>query len=135
MIRLLLSCLLIGLVAAGLPAGVASASPGAGEGVESVSYGSTSSFCADSAELEVLRLINDYRARNGLGALALTKTLSGAAEHHSASMGINGYFSHDLIPEGITWSQNMTNHGYGYDVWKGENIAAGNDTPYETFMQ
>jgi hypothetical protein len=81
--------------------------------------------CIDGEELAVLGLINDYRAANGLAPLWLSQTLSAAAEHHSASMATHGYFAHDLLAEGTGWSENIVNHGYGYDTWLGENIAGG----------
>lgn len=96
---------------------------------------SSSAFCADADEVAFVGLINAYRKANGLSALALTQTLSTAAEHHSASMANNNYFSHTLVPEGISWSQNIKNHGYDFNTFRGENIAAGNSTPDRTFDQ
>ena len=84
-----------------------------------------SEYCASSEEIAFLALINDYRRANGLRAFVLSQTLGAAAEHHSKSMADHNYFSHTLIPEGIGWSQNMTNHGYDYSTYRGENIAAG----------
>lgn len=81
--------------------------------------------CIDGEEMATVNMINDYRAQNGLPPVWITQTLSDAAEHHSASMAANGYFSHDLAAEGITWSQNMTNYGYSYSTWRGENLAGG----------
>jgi len=81
--------------------------------------------CIDGEEMATINMINDYRAQNGLPPVWITQTLSDAAEHHSASMAANGYFSHDLTAEGITWSQNMTNYGYSYSTWRGENLAGG----------
>jgi hypothetical protein len=81
----------------------------------------------------VLGLINDYRAANGLAPLWLSETLSAAADHHSASMAAHGYFAHDLLAEGVGWSENIDGHGYGYDTWKGENIAGGQPTAGDAF--
>lgn len=94
-----------------------------------------SSFCADAEERAFLTLINDYRRSNGLQPLVMTQTLSAASDHHSQSMADNDYFGHDLVPEGVTWLQNMKNHGYGYNTWTGENIAAGNSSAAATFTQ
>jgi hypothetical protein len=38
-----------------------------------------------------------------------------------------------LIPEGIGWSQNMTNYGYTYNTWRGENIAGVASTAQSVF--
>ena len=89
--------------------------------------------CVDSVEFAVIALINDYRAENGVPPLWMSQTLSDAAEYHSASMATNGYFSHDLAAEGITWSQNMTNHGYSYNTWRGENLAGGQSSAEDVF--
>jgi uncharacterized protein YkwD len=35
----------------------------------------------------------------------------------------------------VTWSQNIKNHGYTYNTYRGENIAAGNSTALNTFNQ
>jgi uncharacterized protein YkwD len=37
----------------------------------------------------LLKLINDYRKQNGQRALALSQSLSAAADHHSRSMADN----------------------------------------------
>lgn len=87
--------------------------------------------CIDGEEMATVNMINDYRAQNGLPPVWITQTLSDAAEHHSASMAANGYFSHDLTAEGITWSQNMTNYGYSYSTWRGENLAGGQSSAGE----
>lgn len=94
----------------------------------------TSAYCATAEELAFLTLINDYRAQNGLGALVLTQTLGAAAEHHSVDMATNNWFAHNF-PDGTTWSQNMTIHGYTYNTWRGENLAAGNQSASATFTQ
>ena len=86
-----------------------------------------SDWCADPEELAFLTLINDYRAANGFGPLVLTQTLGAAAEHHSRDMATNNYVSHTLA-NGTGWSQNMTDHGYTYNTYRGENIAAGYGT-------
>jgi len=74
----------------------------------------TGAACVDAVELETVRLINDYRLANGRGRLAITQTLTAASE-------------------GINWSQNMTNHGYTYNTWRGENIAGGQSSAPAVF--
>jgi uncharacterized protein YkwD len=94
-----------------------------------------SGYCASTKELAFLSLINDYRRSHGLGTLKLTQTLGAASEHHSMSMATHNYFSHDLLYEGITWVQNIRNHGYTYNTALGENIAAGRSSAQGTFDQ
>jgi uncharacterized protein YkwD len=109
------------------------AGPGQSAAQLTASNADASGYCATSEELEVLKLVNDYRKANGLGALKLTQTLGAASEHHSKSMADYGYFDHFLIPENIKWSTNMVNYGYDYNTWRGENIAAGSTTAARTF--
>jgi uncharacterized protein YkwD len=80
----------------------------------------------------MLRLINDYRARNGVGPVTLSPTLTNAAEFHSQDMATRNYFSHDL-PGVASWSGNIANHGYPYGTMA-ENIAAGYSDAARTFQ-
>ena len=123
------------VVACGAGASAAIAGPAPGGEVPGGHFTKTSVFCADSEELAILVLINNHRNSRGLGPLALTQTLSGASDHHSVSMAKHDYFSHDLRHEGITWSQNMSRHGYRFKTNRGENIAAGNPGAAATFEQ
>ena len=82
----------------------------------------------------MLTLINGYREENGVGPLTLSATLTAAAEVHSQEMADEDYLSHTM-QGGVTWSQNMTDHGYGYETYRGENIAAGNEGAAATFEQ
>ncbi len=91
-------------------------------------------YCADAEERAFLALINTYRAQNGRAPLRLTKTLAAAADHHSRDMAANNYLGHTLST-GVTWSQNIRNHGYTYSTYRAENIAAGNATASATFTQ
>jgi uncharacterized protein YkwD len=95
---------------------------------------STGSYCMEPEEVAFLNLINQYRAQNGLGTLVTSQTVGAAAEHHSIDMATNDYFSHTLS-NGEKWSQNMRDHGYTYNTFRGENIAAGNADAYSTFIQ
>jgi uncharacterized protein YkwD len=92
----------------------------------------TASWCASPREVALLGLINDLRAEKGLVPLAMSQSLGAAAEHHSRDMARNDYFSHTLS-DGTSWSQNMTNHGYTYTTYRGENLAAGERTEGGTF--
>jgi uncharacterized protein YkwD len=95
-------------------------------------FTATADYCAEPEELAFLKLINDYRAQNGLGPLVLTQTLGAASEHHSLDMATYDYIGHSLH-DGTSWDQNMTNHGYTYNTYRGENIAAGYDTAASVF--
>lgn len=81
-------------------------------------------YCPDAQEAAFLGLINQYRAENGLAAVALSAKLGAAADHHSIDMAKTGFFSH-TFKDGTTWSKNIANHGYSTNTYTGENIAAG----------
>ncbi|MDQ3513414.1 MAG: CAP domain-containing protein [Chloroflexota bacterium] len=124
----------VALVTLAGTAGTAVAAP-ARTGDQPVSAAAAAgSYCAEPEEVAFLNLINQYRAQNGLGALRMSQAVGSAAEHHSVEMGTYNYFSHTLL-NGVSWSQNMTDHGYGYNTYRGENIAAGNAGAYDTFTQ
>jgi uncharacterized protein YkwD len=96
--------------------------------------GTTGSYgCPDGTELQMLRLINDFRAQNGVGPVTLSPTLTNAAEFHSRDMAARNYFSHDLPGIG-TWSANIGNHGYR-PATRAETIAAGYSDAQRTFQQ
>ena len=78
----------------------------------------------DAEEQEFLTLINGYRADLGLPNLAVDPQLQAAARWMSEDMAANDYFSHyDSL--GRDPFQRMDAFGYTYNVWKGENLAAG----------
>jgi len=92
----------------------------------------------DGEELEVLRLINEYRQQNGLEPLLLSDTLAVAAERHSEDMARYGFFAHDTYassyyPAGSEPWDRMAAEGYDYNTYRGENIAVGYDTAAEAF--
>jgi uncharacterized protein YkwD len=87
----------------------------------------------DSEEQLFLQLINSYRAQNGLQPLALSYTLTRAAQWKSNDLAANNYFTHDDLTR--TWDQRIRDCGYGYNAWLGENIAAGNSGAQATFDQ
>jgi len=100
--------------------------------VSRTSFTATADYCAEPEDLAFLKLINDYRAQNGLGPLVMTQTLGAASEHHSLDMATHNYIGHTLY-DGTSRSQNMTNHGYTYNTYRGENIAAGYDSAASVF--
>ncbi len=78
----------------------------------------------DAEEQKFLDLINAYRAGSGLPALAPDPQLQAASRWMSEDMAANDYFSHyDSL--GRDPFQRMDAFGYTYNVWKGENLAAG----------
>lgn len=88
----------------------------------------------DSEEQAVVNLINTYRQQNGLNPLQISTTLDAAAEWMSTDMATKNYFSHtDSL--GRDPFQRMAAFGYGYNAYKGENIAAGYGTASQTFAQ
>lgn len=91
---------------------------------------------ADAAELDVLRLTNDIRARGATcGGTAYAPApplkwndrLAHAARNHALDMGKRSYFEH-TTPEGVRFSERVTAAGYAWQT-VGENIAAGYATP------
>ncbi len=86
----------------------------------------------DGEEARLLDLINEYRAANGLGALSLNDPLNSSARWMAEDMARNDYLSHtDSL--GRDPVSRMAAFGYGYNTWKGENLAAGMATAQEAF--
>jgi uncharacterized protein YkwD len=131
-----LSMVLVAMVLGlGVTAGSVGASPApAGNRVQSADA-SSSWYCADAEAQKFLSLINSYRKSIGLTPSVLSQTLGAAARHQSESMAAHDYFSHDLIPEGISWSRNVQNYGYTNTTYRGENIAAGSSSASGTLSQ
>ena len=78
-------------------------------------------------EQEVIRLVNEIRAENGLKALTYDWELSREARYKSQDMKDNGYFSHTSPVYGTPF-QMIKNFGISYRS-AGENIAKGYSTP------
>ena len=78
-------------------------------------------------EQEVVRLVNEIRAQNGLGALKANAELSRVARIKSQDMHDKGYFSHTSPTYGSPFDM-MTSFGIRYRT-AGENIAMGYRTP------
>lgn len=88
----------------------------------------------DTEQLAFLTLINNYRAQNGAGPLQVSATLQASSQWMSTDLATNGYFSHtDTL--GRDAFTRMAAFGYGYNTYKGENIAGGNSTAQATFSQ
>ena len=92
----------------------------------------TASVQLDPEEQAFVVLLNDYRAQNGLGPLSIDSSIQSAAEWMSTDMGESDYFSHTDSLGGSPWDR-MCDHGYCYNTWKGENIAAGYTTAGAAF--
>ena len=79
----------------------------------------------------VVELVNDHRAGRGLAPLAVSLTLTAAADWKSRHMAHYGYMTHDdpAPPAQRTPFERMEACGYPAGVGAGENIAAGHDSP------
>ena len=82
-----------------------------------------------SWRLEVLKLTNQERSKQGLGPLAICPTLDNAAQMHAEAMKKEGFFEHENPFTGEDPSSRGEQAGYGPYV--GENIAMGYQTPRE----
>jgi len=80
-----------------------------------------------SYEQEVIRLVNEKRAQNGVKPLTYNWELSRVARYKSQDMKDNRYFSHTSPVYGSPF-QMMKSFGIGYRT-AGENIAKGQTTP------
>ena len=78
-------------------------------------------------EREVVRLVNEERAKHGLAALTEDESLSDLARRKSQDMRDNGYFDHNSPTYGSPF-QMMKSFGITYRT-AGENIAMGYRTP------
>jgi uncharacterized protein YkwD len=88
--------------------------------------------CLDAEESAFLTLINDYRAANGVGPLALSATLSAAADAHSQDMATNDFLGH-TGSDGSSFGQRFVAHGYTNTGAGGENVFAGDATAAGAF--
>jgi uncharacterized YkwD family protein/spore coat assembly protein SafA len=80
-------------------------------------------------EAEVIRLVNQERAKHGLSALAHDWQVSRVARYKSRDMNENNYFSHTSPTYGSPFTM-LKNFGISYRS-AGENIAKGYKTPAE----
>lgn len=87
----------------------------------------TTDSTVTSYEKEVIRLVNEIRAENGLSALSEDWQLSRVARYKSQDMKDNNYFSHTSPVYGSPF-QMMKSFGITYKS-AAENIAKGQKTP------
>lgn len=92
------------------------------------------SYCADEAETEMLRRINQLRDENGLEALELSQPLGTASQIKASEMAEQDYLAHES-PDGQTPRELLEQIGYTYNTTIGENIAAGQEGAEATFEQ
>jgi uncharacterized protein YkwD len=76
-------------------------------------------------ESQILSLINNVRAQNGLGMLTLDNRLSAAALEHSMDMACNAIISHTGT-DGTTWYDRVNKQGFANYNSARENIYVGN---------
>lgn len=95
----------------------------------------TASPSLDEEEVEFVRLINAYRAEQGLPCLSVSPTANVAADYMSRAMGEQGFFSHNEPPCEMTEEGEVCTGrdpferliDSGHEGWRlaGENIFAG----------
>jgi uncharacterized protein YkwD len=108
------------------------ASLGVAVAVLAVAFAPRPAAALDSEEQGFLGIINQYRAANGLGTLTLNGKLNDSARWMSQDMGAQNYFSH-TDSQGRDPFVRMSAFGYGYNTWKGENLAAGVESAQAAF--
>lgn len=94
--------------------------------------GSTQSqagYTLNAYEKQVVTLVNEERAKNGLGALKIDTALSKMARVKSNDMATHKYFDHTSPTYGSPFDM-MKQFGITYQ-YAGENIAMGQQTPQE----
>jgi len=93
----------------------------------------------DAEEIEFMRLINQYRADNGLPCLSISPTMNAAADYMSRAMGEQEFFAHNEPPcsgddcTGRDPFDRMRDYGHTGWTTAGENIAAGYPTAAQVF--
>ncbi len=80
-------------------------------------------------ESEVVTLINEERARDGLDPLTMQNQLWAAARGHSEDMACNDFISHTGSDGSSPWAR-IAAEGYVYSM-AAENVAGGQPTPQE----
>ena len=80
---------------------------------------------------DLVEATNQARRENGVAPLSVNDTLMRSSETHARDMATRNYFSH-WTPEG--WDIGLRIYGWGYprSAGIGENIAGGQQDPWET---
>ncbi|MEU4428306.1 CAP domain-containing protein [Actinoplanes sp. NPDC024001] len=97
-----------------------------------VSARSISSSPYAPVQQQVLALVNRNRRNHGCGPLTVDRRLIEAANRHAADMARRGYFAHEG-PRGDRAGHRVAEAGYEWQRY-GENIARGQETPYEVVV-
>ncbi|HZK49019.1 MAG TPA: S-layer homology domain-containing protein [Thermoleophilia bacterium] len=89
-------------------------------------------------EMQFVKILNEYRAANGLGTLLVSDMVSVAATKHDMDMAKYSFFDHvtqgsDYYAVGASPWARMAAAGYNYNTTKGENLAAGFSTAAGVF--
>lgn len=87
---------------------------------------------AESWKDEIIRLVNQARAAEGLQPVVYNPVLEQQATHYACEMVQFDFFAHVSPIDGSTLGQRATAFGYDYLV-VGENLAAGQTTPQQAF--
>lgn len=101
---------------------------------DNIAQGNSSALegSANALENEVLRLVNQERAKQGLKALTLDTKLLSLAEMKAQDMADKGYFDHTSPTYGTPFEM-LQKYGVRYRS-AGENIAAGQKTAQEVMQ-
>lgn len=89
----------------------------------------------EAFEQQVVDLVNEIRAADGLPPLQSSDELVSAARYHATDMALDGYFSHDTYDPGnpdpvCSWAERISTFYTGWNDL-GENIATGQATPQQ----
>ena len=87
----------------------------------------TANYYSPEFEMQVIELVNQERALEGLAALGFDLRLRDAARSHSFDMAVNGCTGHASC-DGTEWFERVWDF-YPQNAGIGENVAAGYDTP------
>ena len=107
-------------------------------GVVLASPAQATSYSAE--EVAFVQLLNDYRVSQGLQPLLVSDMISEASDRHGSDMGKYGFFGHyttggsDWFAIGASPWDRMAASGYGFNTYKGENLAAGYNTAAAVFQ-
>ena len=82
----------------------------------------------DAEELQLLRLINNYRTQNGHQPFIFSHNLNRSAAWKAQNIADNDYVAHDDTLIGRTWDDRIRDCGYAFNTFFGENIAGGDPT-------
>ncbi|BCJ40212.1 hypothetical protein GCM10010168_30700 [Actinoplanes ianthinogenes] len=94
-----------------------------------VTVDSISSSPSAPVQQQILALVNRYRERSGCRPVTLDRRLIDAANRHAADMARRDYFEH-ASPNGDRAGDRVSEAGYDWR-WYGENIARGQDSPWD----